>query len=435
MIAVSAQRRLHRFERVRAQYRVHREKTMRYAPSPTVVSMVVYGGSGLAFAGANLLLARVLSTEQFALVTLLVALNTLGYHMAPVGLDGMVLRGRVDMGWSLLKRALAVATGVGLATSVVASLLYGLSGALAALLLCGTAAGGLMLVASATFQNEQRFGAALALVQSTNLVLLLGAIATMTTGARTADVSFAVLTLGLVVAAVIGWALVLRERRALKRPAAIPWSESLVLAGVSGAVMLFVQLERLVIPHVLSVADLALFGVLAAIAGSLFRLLQMGVGFSLLPRLRAATTVAERRRLIAHELRFAIVISVVGAAGILVLTPLLERWFLDGKYHLSMGLLVAALFSGIAKIAHAFARAAATALATPRELAFVNWAGWLSAAFAVGAAVVAAPWGLTGVVYGIGLGWLAWAIVAFGVVMHHLHLPQEIAVDFGKETP
>ena len=53
---------------------------MRYAPSPTVVSMVVYGGSGLAFAGANLLLARSLSTEQFALVTLLVALNTLVVH-------------------------------------------------------------------------------------------------------------------------------------------------------------------------------------------------------------------------------------------------------------------------------------------------------------------------------------------------------------------
>jgi hypothetical protein len=256
----------------------------------------------------------------------------------------------------------------------------------------------------------------------------------MATGARTAELAFVVLTVGLAVAAVFGWGLVLRERHKASAPAAIPWSEALVLAGVSGAVMLFVQLERLVIPQVLSVADLALFGVLGAIAGSLFRLLQMGVGFGLLPRLRAATTVAERRLLIARELRFAIIISVAGAAGILVLTPLLERWFLEGKYHLSMALLVAALFSGIAKIAHAFARAAATALATPRELAFVNWAGWLSAALAVAAAVVAAPWGLTGVVYGIGLGWLAWAILAFGVVMHHLHLPVGVTADLGKEA-
>ena len=408
---------------------------MRYAPSTTLVSMVVYGGSGIAFAGANLLLARELSTEQFALVTLLVALNTLGYHLAPLGLDGIVMRGRVEVGWPLLKRAGAVAAGVGLATSAVALLVYGLSGTLAALLLCGTAAGGLMLVASARFQSEQRFGIALALVMSPNLVLLLGAIATMAAGARTANLSFDVLSFGLALAAGIGWALVLREQRSASAPAArVPWNEALVLAGVSGAVMLFVQLERLVIPHVLSVADLALFGVLGAIAGSLFRLLQMAVGFSLLPRLRAAATVPARRLLIARELRFALVISVLGAAAILVLTPLIERWFLDGKYHLSIGLLVAALFSGIAKIAHAFARAAATALATSRELAFVNWAGWLSAAVAVGAAVVGAPWGLTGVVYGIGLGWLAWAVLAFAVVMHHLRLPTDLTAELGKEA-
>jgi hypothetical protein len=166
--------------------------------------------------------------------------------------------------------------------------------------------------------------------------------------------------------------------------------------------MLFIQLERLVIPHVLSVADLALFGVLGAIAGSLFRLLQMGVGFSLLPRLRSAATVFERRALIARELRFAVVIAAAGGAAIFVLTPPIERWFLAGKYHLSMALLAAALFSGIGKIAHAFARATATALATPRELALVNAAGWISAVLALGAAVAAAPWGLTGVVYAIG---------------------------------
>jgi hypothetical protein len=81
------------------------------------------------------------------------------------------------------------------------------------------------------------------------------------------------------------------------------------------------------------------------------------------------------------------------------------------------------LFSGVGKIAHAFARATATALATPRELARVNAAGWLSAALALGAAVAAAPWGLTGVIYGIGLGWFAWAVVSFVLVMNHLRLP------------
>ena len=104
---------------------------------------------------------------------MLVALNTLRYHFAPLGLDGIGLRGRAEIGWPLLKRAVAVAAGVGLAASVIASLVYGLSGTAAPLLLCGTAAGGLMLIASARFQSEQRFGVSLALVMSPNLALLL----------------------------------------------------------------------------------------------------------------------------------------------------------------------------------------------------------------------------------------------------------------------
>jgi hypothetical protein len=403
---------------------------MRYVPSTTLRTMVVYGTSGLAFAGANLLLARVLSTEHYALLTLLVALMTLGYHLAPVGLDGVVTRGRVDVGPALLRRVSMAAALVGTSVSAVAFTAYPLSTGTAALLLAGTAAGGIMLVAAARFQSNQRFTLSMAFITSPNLLLLIGALAALAMESRTATLPLAILTLGLALAAALGWMLVLTERRASVPTAlAIPWSEALSLAGVAAAGMLLIQLERLVLPHVLPLADLALFGVLSAIAGSLFRLLQMAVGFTLLPRLRNATTVFERRQLIAHELRFAIVIAVVGAAAILVLTPLIERWFLAGKYHLPLSLVAAALFSGVAKIAHAFAKAAATALATPRELAFVNGAGWMSVALAIGGAVVAARWGLAGVIYGVGLGWLAWAVMSFVLVIRHLRLPAGVPAE------
>jgi O-antigen/teichoic acid export membrane protein len=392
--------------------------------------MVVYGASGLAFVGANLLLARVLSTEQYALLTLLVALVTLGQYLAPMGLDALVTRGRVDVGPALLQRGAAAAVGVGVAVSITAFFLYGLSVASALWLLGGTAAGGLMLVAAARFQSQHRFLPSLTLTMSQNLFLVLGAVATIAAGSRTADLSFHVLTVGIGLAAAVGWALVLLERRESSgQSAGVPWNEALALAGVSAAGMLFIQLERLVIPHLLTVADLALFGVLGAIAGSVFRVLQMGVGFSLLPRLRNAGNVLERRELIARELRFAVVIAAAGAVAVLTLAPLIERWFLAGKYHLPMGLLVAALFSGVAKIAHAFARATATAVATPRELVMLNGAGWVSVVIAISAAVAAAPWGLAGVIYGISLGWLAWAIAAFALVMHHLRLPQRMPAE------
>ena len=403
---------------------------MRYVPSATLRTMVVYGTSGLAFAGANLLLARVLSTEHYALLTLVVALMTLGYHLAPAGLDALVTRGRVDVGAALLRRVSMTAALIGTSATAVAFTAYGLSTGTAALLLAGTAAGGVMLVAAARFQSDQRFTLSMAFITSPNLLLLIGALAALAMESRTATLPVAILTLGLVVAAAVGWVLVLTERRAsVPTVLAIPWNEALALAGVAAAGMLLIQLERLVLPHILPLSDLALFGVLSAIAGSLFRLLQMAVGFTLLPRLRNATTVFERRQLIAHELRFAIVIAVVGAAAILVLTPLIERWFLAGKYHLPLSLVAAALFSGVAKIAHAFAKAAATALATPRELAFVNGAGWMSVALAIGGAVVAARWGLAGVIYGVGLGWLAWAVMSFVLVIRHLRLPAGVPAE------
>lgn len=402
---------------------------MRHVPSATLLGMVVYGTSGLAFVGANLLLARELPPEQFALFTLLVALSTLGYHLAPLGLDGVILRSRVDLGWPLLRRAALVAAAVGLAVAGVALAFYEVAPALAALLLVSTMSGGLMVVASAKFQSERRFALSLGLTAMTpNLLLLFGAATTIAVGWPTAELAFDVWTIGLGVAAGLSWALALRERKRTKI-GRVPWNEALVLAGVAAAGMLFIQLERLVIPHVLSVADLALFGVLAAIAGSVFRVLQMGVGFSLVPRLRSAATVLERRELVAKELRFALAVIALGAAVIFLLTPPIERWVLEGKYQLSTGLLAAALFSGIGKIAHAFARATATALATPRELALVNAAGWFSAALAVGAAMTAAPWGLTGVVYGIGVGWFAWATLSFALVMHHLRLPAHIPAE------
>lgn len=394
---------------------------MRYVPSPTLRSMVVYGASGLAFAGANLLLARLLSMEQYGLLTLVVALITVGYHLAPVGLDAVVARGRLATSSSLLQRVAVATTLVGTAFTSVAFVAYDLSPVTAAIVFIAMLAGALMLVAAARFQRDQRFAVALALVLSPNLLLLAGALLVLALESHTAIVPLVILALGLVIAAATGWALVLRRHeRSTTQPLAIPWKEAIALAGVAVAEVLLIQLERLVIPYVLPIADLALFGVLGAIAGSLFRLLQMGVGFTLLPRLRNATTVFERRRLIAREFRLAVVISVTGAIAILALTPLIERWLLAGKYHLPLALVVAALFSGIAKIAHAFAKATATALATPRELALMNGAGWMSVALGACAAVLGSRWGLTGVVYGVGLGWLAWALLAFTLVAHHL---------------
>jgi hypothetical protein len=318
---------------------------------------------------------------------------------------------------------------VGLLFVVVAELAYQMSSLTLLVLFVCTVAGGAMTVAGAQFQSERRYAISLALTQSPNLVLLVAAGAVIASDRRAAWVPLVIAALGFVAAALYGWTVLFRER--VSKPAResnFSWTEAFSFAGLNAAGLVLVQLDRLIIPHVLPLRDLATYGVLAAIAGSLFRVLQMGVGYTLVPRLRAAGSVPERRHLIAHEAKLVSAMVVAGSLCIWIITPLIERWFLQGKYHLEGALLLAAVVSGMAKIMNAFTKSTVTALATPAELSLVNVLGWASVGLAIPAALFGSRWGLAGVMYGVGLGWLLRALTALYVTLRHLRLPASIPV-------
>ena len=199
--------------------------------------------------------------------------------------------------------------------------------------------------------------------------------------------------------------------------------EALAYAGMQATGLLLIQLERLILPHVLPLSDLATFGVLGALAGSLFRVLQMSVGYTMLPRLRAAEDVVARRRLVAHEAWTVGLVVLVGSAGIWLVAPIVEHWVLAGKYPLPASLLLAAVVSGIAKVVNAFSKSAASALATQQELAKVNVVGWISVGIAIAAGIAGARWGLAGVIYGVSLGWIVRSAYTMSVAARHLRIP------------
>jgi O-antigen/teichoic acid export membrane protein len=397
--------------------------------SPTLRSMVVYGAAGAGFAGANLILARVLSEVEYGLFTLVTALVNLACSLGPVGLDGLVLRRQLVAGPRLLSRVLLVTTLVGLAFAAIGAVGYQLDASLVALLLISTVAGGVMVVASAQFQSDQRFGLSLALLQSPNIVLLLAAVVVVAVHGSGAWLPLLIATAGLIAAALYGWRILSREgHRAPQVGQTLPWGEALSYAGLQASGLVLIQLDRLIIPHALPIQDLATFGVLSAIAGSLFRVLQMGVGYTLLPRLRAAADIPARRRLIAHEARLVSAIALLGSAFIWVVTPLVERWFLAGKYHLGAPLVLAAIVVGVAKILNSFGKSAISALGDARELRLVNVTGWVGVAIAIPAALLGAHWGLAGLIYGVGLGWLLRSVTAFHLALRHLRLPAPVPV-------
>jgi O-antigen/teichoic acid export membrane protein len=376
------------------------------------------------FAAANLILARVLPPAEYAWLTLVLALVNVGYALAPAGIDGLVNRRNLEAGPLLLKRVLFATTATGSVFALVGALAYETSASLTAMIFLSTAMGGALIVAAAKFQSEQRFGLSLALLQSPNLVLLLAALVTLAAGVREAWVALLIMTLGWLPPAIWGWRILFRERHAMPYQAVeFSWKEGLSLAGMQATGLILVQLERLVLPHVLPLHDLATYGVLGAIAGSLFRVLQMSVGYTLFPRLRAAKDVRERRRLVANEARLVSAVVLAGSVAIWVVTPVVERWFLAGKYHLAGWLVLAVVVSGVAKVFNAFTRATASALATTGELSAVNLLGWVSVAVGLAAAIVGARWGLAGVIYGVALGWLMRSVSAFYVAARHLRLP------------
>lgn len=186
--------------------------------------------------------------------------------------------------------------------------------------------------------------------------------------------------------------------------------EGLAVVGVQVAVAAFFQLDRLLIPNLLSIRDLAVYAVVSAIAASPFRMLQTGLGFALLPRVRACTSREAIRRLIEHEVIVAVSMAAVAAVIVLLVTPWLISMLLDSRYEFHMSLLYALIIVGFVRVWNGISSAVVSALASARQLVAFNACSWGSLVLAAGCAWAARGGGLTGVVYGLGVGWLASAV-------------------------
>ena len=333
----------------------------------------------------------------------------IGASLAPIGLEGQVNRrpgALVAPGRPLLTSAI-----VGAGTALIAWLLYRMDPALVAALFISITAGGTSLVASAVFQSRLRFGLSLSFTQGLAAVLLAMGGAAVVAGGADLWVLAALVAGYYLVAAGVGWGILSREQPAVAA-GNHSFYEGLSLLGITAAALLLMQLERLLTPRLLTLEDTATFAVVATIVGSPLRMLQMGAGYTLLPRLSTAPTPEARRHLVRREALAVGLIAVTGAFVMLFAAPWIADWLLAGKYHLSTPLIVAALVSGTVKLVDGFATTMVWALGTPRQLAMLNWVSWTCAAVGVAAAWVGAGWGLIGLMYGVTLGWVCRGTVA-----------------------
>ncbi len=389
--------------------------------SPALQAAAVIGISGVGYALANVLLARAMTTLDYARLTLALSLVNVGLQLAPLGADGVVNRRRLAGGMVLLRRTLLTSALVAAAVVWTGTAVYALEGSIALVLLLGILAGGTGYVAAARFQALQRFTPAVSLRQATSFLLLPAAIAVLLLPTEHPWLPLAVVAAGHAAASIGAWRAVEREPHARPGPPErFDWGEAAAYLGVHAAALFLAHLERLLIPKVLSLEALATFGILAALVIAPFRILQLAVGFTLLPRLRAAADVPARRRLLRNEALGVAVVAAGTAAALWIGMPLVVEVLLEGRYALSPSVLLAAMVMGVFRLTSGVTKAMVTALCTNRELVWVNLFLWASVACAALGVVVGARAGLEGVIYGASFGWVIRTVACLAFTARHL---------------
>lgn len=382
--------------------------------SPALRSAVALGLGGLGFALANLLLARALSGSEFGRVSLVLSLIQVGAAFGVAGIPTLINRHR----WSVTPRLLAICTAGAAAAGIVAAWIahgfYDLSTGLALLLAAAISLAALGRVAGAFFQSRERFGVSLTLTQSHNWLLLACVPVVLVLERPQATTVAAVLVIGYL--AVTGFGLWLAREKPHEPVVPLArdqWlAEGLSAAGLMLASNLLFQLDRLLIGALLPLHELATYSVVAVIAGSAFRMLQVGAGYSLVPRLRGCKRKSVALRLVAAEGSLLAAMALLAALLILLLLPWLTDRFLSGRYEVSSGLVLVVILTGFVRIWEAVMNAVVSALGSTRELTLLSILGWFNVALSVVCSAAAVRFGLLGVVCGLGIGWCVGAIGA-----------------------
>lgn len=373
--------------------------------SATLRTGAVFGCAGAAFVIANLALARQLAPEAYGTLALMVALATLGSRVGTLGLGVLVVRDRLPATPRLGAWCLGTSGAIALAVTLAGAFLYRLEpGALVALVALVMAGGGLAL-AAATLQSEERFIASTLLSENANYLLLLVALVSIGLGIAGPLEILGVLAVAQIGLVAIAWWPLLRARPHRDRPAGDVHLGDLVLLTGSGlAGILMLQLERLTIPLFLDLGSLATFAVLAACTIAPFRLFEVGVYRTLLPRLRNATDAGQRRRLLLRQIaQVGCVLVTLGPVLVLMVPPSLD-YALAGKYQFGHMVVLAAVAGGQVRVLMAFTAAAVQALAGTGELVVWNAISWLAIGMAVLGGASGAAYGLEGFLWGVAAG-------------------------------
>lgn len=381
--------------------------------SQSIRAAIIFAAGGFGFAAGNIVLAVVLPADDFGTISLLLALNQFGLTLGSFGMDVVVNRHRPPIDWVFARNLLVPATVTSAFMALATYYYYRLPAAIAALGFVMIVSSTVNKVVAALFQGERRFFSATVLLQIHNYTLLIAAGLVVLLSKANAELVAALVAISYLCSAVVGW---WQARKTMTEGRSsidirVLLSEGFSVVGLNLAVQFLFQFERLAIPKVGSMAMLATYAVLTAIAGSPYRMIQLGNSFTLLPRIRAAADASAARKVISHEFVTAAFVTVLSTLAVAIAAPLAFHYVLHDRYAIGWALLCVAITMGVVRVWEGFSTTIVSALGAASRLAQLSVVSWVSLAVALVGVVIGSSYGLLGVLYGT---LAAWVVLAAG---------------------
>jgi O-antigen/teichoic acid export membrane protein len=381
------------------------------------------GLGGVALATTNLIFARVMPAGEFAQFALLYSIVHIGINAGPIGADVALQRRLILPNARLMWQSLLTSAVVAALLVVGSAVLYPLDRVLlAAIFICVTT-GGLEIASLAYYRSRDRIGFSLIMSSCCNAAIFTVALIALAVPISGAIWPAAAMCVAFLFTAVYTWQGIRTERSDWSGPGTpYPWKVGWAATSFIAAGIVLNALDRLAIPRLLGMEELATFTVLATIAGSPFTMLYQAVSYTLVSRLRNAASREQRLRVLGREATVVAITCTGAAIGILWLMPYMLKWVLAGRYAIGFSLIIAVIIVGCLKVLSSLLAAAVNALGSPRELMWMSYIGWSAIIVGLAGAAVGAHFGgLLGLIYGVGVGWLLRAMAVGSIAIPKLY--------------
>lgn len=386
---------------------------------PALRTTLLVAGGGIALMLANLLYAKMLDPDEFGKLVLMQSIAFVTIALLPMGFETLIARREIDAPLGVVYRVLALATA--LATALLAAVVWLIDGSAETglLVLFAGIAGSATRLFAAIEQSEQNFVRSQLIFQAPSVIFLCCALSQRFLGISSWREGGAAYVLSFALGSLIGFVLVRQDDVGPAEPSKLAglWPRALAMIGIFAATIVLNQLPLFVAAARLSMHDVGALGLATTLIAAPYKMLSVGVGYALLPRMAAVQNdKLARRKLLLQEVSFVAALAVIGALALYLLVPIFVAWYFSDEYVIGTLLIIALLMLGLIRVNNAVFAAAISALAGTRALHFFNVSGWFSVAIAAGAALALSGYGATGIVAGITIGWVTRIVIAIGLI-------------------